>query len=164
LPTCPLRRRTARACCGPRPSVIGHGCSPPRPPTPILPRFLLAGIAPFRLRLAVELPAWHMVNAALARVCREVAFDGVSRGAGPAVLGRHARASLFGGLLRLLRLRLRLSWRTCQTILAIGTGRTVPGVSADVAPGVRRATVPAMAARAMRMSIQKSGSKKDDSH
>src|SRR5437773_5285685 len=86
--------------------------SPPRPPTPILPRLLRRGIAPLRLRLAIELPTRHMVDARFAGIRREVALDGVSRRARPRILGRYARASLLGGLLRLLGLRLRLSWRT----------------------------------------------------
>src|SRR5437773_3468405 len=107
--------------------------SPPRPPTPILPRLCLRCIAPLRLRLVIELPTRRVVDAPLTRVGGEVARDWVSRGARPRILGRHTRASLLRRFLCLLRLRLRLSWRTCQTILVIGTGRTVSGVSADIA-------------------------------
>ena len=88
----------------------------------------------------------------------------MGRGTGPSVLWGHATARLLRGLLRLLRLRLRLSWRTCQTILVVGTGGTVPGVAADVASGVRRAAVPAMAARAMSKGIRASGSKQGYDH
>src|SRR5439155_13322946 len=78
--------------------------SSPRPPTPILSRFLSGGIAPLRLRLVVELPTRHVVDASLAGVGSEVALDGLGRRARPRILGQHTGASLIRGFLCLRRL------------------------------------------------------------
>ena len=102
---------------------------PSRPPTPIPRSFLLSCIAPLRLRLAVELPTGHVIDAPLTGVGREVALDRLSRGAGPRVLGRRAGTCLLG----LLRLGVRRSGLAGEAILIVGAFRAVAGVPAHVA-------------------------------
>src|SRR5437773_3788570 len=80
--------------------------SPPRPPTPILPHLCLRCIAPLRLRLAIELPTRHMVDAPLARISGEVALDWLGSRACPGALWRNTGAP-FGPL----AIRLRNGWR-----------------------------------------------------
>src|SRR5713101_6096504 len=60
----------------------------PRPSTPILLRVHLRRVAPLRLRLVVELPARHVVDAPLTGVGGEVAFDGLGSRAPPGALWR----------------------------------------------------------------------------
>src|SRR5947199_3520039 len=108
--------------------------SSPRPPTAILPRLLLRRIAPLRLRLSVELPTRHMVDAPLARRGREVALNGVRRGAGPGVLGRQATLlarTPWGSGLRSLFLG-SAPRPPREAVLVIRTSRAVLKVSADV--------------------------------
>ena len=145
-----------------RPGVVG--ASPFRPAAPVLNGLVSSRVAPLRLRLAVELATWHMIDAPLPRVGGEVALDRIGRRARPRLLGRYARASLPRGFLCLLRLRLRLSWRACQTILVVGTGGTMPGVSAHIAPRVRGATVPAVAARAVGLGKRSTRSEHGHGH
>ena len=85
--------------------------------------------AALRLRLAVELPTGHVIDAPLTGVGREVALDRLSRGAGPRVLGRRAGTCLLG----LLRLGVRRSGLAGEAILIVGAFRAVAGVPAHVA-------------------------------
>src|SRR5713101_8720871 len=128
------------------PSSSAARLLPPRPPTPILPCFRLSRIAPLGFRLAVKLPAQHVVDASLPRIGGEVALDGLSRWAGPRVFGGHAGTCLLREFLGLLRLRFRLLWLPGQAILIVGAFRAVACIPAHIAPRVRGATVPAMAA------------------
>jgi hypothetical protein len=81
---------------------------PPRRPTAILPRFVIARIATFGLGPRVEFAARRMVDTPLARGRCEVALDRVDERARPSVLGRHA-----GTTLSLLRFRRRAGLGLC---------------------------------------------------
>jgi hypothetical protein len=107
-----------------------------------------------------------MVDAPISGGDREVALDGVGRGAGPGVLGRHAsllaRPPWGSGLRSLFLSRALRPPR--EAVLVIGASRAVAEVAAHVASCVRRAAVPAMAARAMSLSILRSGGEQGHSH
>jgi len=109
-------------------------------------------VAPLRFGFAVELSTGRMIDAALPWVGREVPLDRRFRRAGPRVLGWHAWTLLALWLWtpRFALGKLRL---TSEAVLVVKASRAVSKIPTNIGAVIRRATVPAVAARAMGQGV-----------